>query len=108
MGFPAVKPATYEDLSELPENLLGEIIGGRLITHRRPAPKHTVAYSALGGEIWGTFDRGGSRPGGCWILDEPELHLAADILVATLAGSADVSQPPFEAFSSGLAGLWVG
>lgn len=48
MGLPTFKPATYEDLSNLPENLVGEIINGRLVTHPRPAPKHAPAYSALG------------------------------------------------------------
>ncbi len=86
MGVPAVKPATYEDLFGLPENVVGEIINGRLVTHPRPAPKHARAYSALGGEIWNPFDRGQNGPGGWWILDEPELHLASDILVPDLAG----------------------
>lgn len=86
MGLPAVKPATYEDLFDLPENLVGEIINGRLVTHPRPAPKHARAYSALGVEIGSPYDRGRNGPGGWWILDEPELHLAADILVPDLAG----------------------
>ena len=32
------KFATYEDLFDLPENLVGEIIHGQLITQPRPAP----------------------------------------------------------------------
>lgn len=86
MGHPAEKPATYEDLFELPEHLVGEIINGRLVTHPRPAPKHARAYSGLGGELFGPFDRGRSGPGGWWILDEPEIHLLGDILVPDLAG----------------------
>lgn len=86
MGLPAIKPATYEDLFDLPENLVGEIIAGRLITHPRPAPKHARAYSSLGVEIGNSFDRGRNGPGGWWILDEPELHLDRDILVPDLAG----------------------
>ena len=86
MGQPAAKPATYEDLFDLPEHVVGEIIGGRLISHPRPAPKHAIAYSALGFELGGPFDRGRGGPGGWWILDEPELHLGDDILVPDIAG----------------------
>lgn len=86
MAFPQTKPATYEDLFDLPENLVGEIVGGRLVTHPRPAPKHALAYSALGSELNNPFGRGRGGPGGWWILDEPELHLDADILVPDIAG----------------------
>src|SRR5690606_37538519 len=53
----------------------------------RPAPRHARARSALGFEL-GELDRpgGGDHPGGWWILDEPELHLGADVLVPDLAG----------------------
>lgn len=86
MGLPQPKPATYEDLFDLPPHLVGEIVGGRLITHPRPAPKHARAYSSLGAELVPPFDRGRNGPGGWWILDEPELHLEHDILVPDLAG----------------------
>ena len=42
MSQPAQRPATYQDLLVLPPHLVGEIIGGRLITHPRPAPKHAI------------------------------------------------------------------
>jgi Uma2 family endonuclease len=86
MAVPAVKPATYQDLFDLPPHVVGEIIAGRLITHPRPAPRHARAYSSLGVEVGGPFDRGKGGPGGWWILDEPELHIAGDILVPDLAG----------------------
>jgi Uma2 family endonuclease len=86
MGKPARRPATYEDLLNLPENLVGEIINGRLVAHPRPAPRHTRASSMLGAEIVGPFDKGRGGPGGWWILDEPELHLAEHVLVPDLAG----------------------
>ncbi|MGF1642186.1 MAG: Uma2 family endonuclease [Thiotrichales bacterium] len=86
MGQPAPKPATYEDLLDLPERIVGEIIAGRLVTHPRPAPRHALAYSAIGGAIFEPFGSGRGGPGGWWILDEPELHLDADILVPDLAG----------------------
>lgn len=86
MGLPAEKFATYEDLFDLPENLVGEIINGRVVTHPRPAPKHARAYSILGGRIIGPYDEGTDGPGGWWILDEPEIHLDGDILVPDIAG----------------------
>lgn len=86
MGLPGARPATYDDLFDLPEHIVGEIVAGRLITHPRPAPRHARVYSALGGEIWSPFDRGRNGPGGWWILDEPEVHMDADILVPDLAG----------------------
>lgn len=86
MGHPVAKPATYEDLFDLPENLVGEIINGRLVTHPRPAPRHARSYSSLGMQIGGPYDFGRGGPGGWWILDEPELHLGGHILVPDLAG----------------------
>ena len=66
--------------------MVGEILAGLLHTHPRPAPKHAIAYSALGGNLWNPFQYGKGGPGGWWIIDEPELHLRADILVQDLAG----------------------
>lgn len=81
----APRYATYEDLFDLPENVVGEIIAGELHTHPRLAPAHARASSALGIKVGSLFDQGGG-PGGWWILDEPELHLGSDILVPDLAG----------------------
>lgn len=86
MGHAAPRPASYEDLLDLPENMVGEIIGGQLITHPRPAPRHARASSLLGGELVGPFDKGSDGPGGWWILDEPEVHLGPNVLVPDLAG----------------------
>ena len=86
MSATARKFATYEDLFDLPEHLVGEIIHGQLITHPRPAPKHAVASSAIGDELVSPFQKGRGGPGGWWILDEPELHLGPHILVPDLAG----------------------
>ncbi len=86
MGHALVRPACYEDLLDLPERLVGEIIGGRLVTHPRPTPRHARAHTRLGAELDGPFDQGRGGPGGWWILDEPEIHIDADILVPDLAG----------------------
>ncbi len=82
----AERLARYEDLFDLPENMVGEIIDGQLHTHPRPAPGHARASSGLGSDLGQPFDRGRGGPGGWWILDEPELHLGADIFVPDLAG----------------------
>ena len=65
---------------------MAEIVGGQLRTHRRPGPAHARASSKLGGHLDRFFDEGDGGPGGFWILDQPELHLAADIVVPDLAG----------------------
>ena len=85
-ALPLEKPATYQDLFDLPPNLVGEIVHGMLHTHPRPAPKHARSSSMLGVDLGSGFDKGNSGPGGWWILDEPELHLDNDILVPDLAG----------------------
>jgi Uma2 family endonuclease len=86
MSEPAKRHATYEDLRAVPRNLVAEIIHGVLVTQPRPATLHARAASALGGELYGPFDRGRGGPGGWIILDEPELHLGGDVLVPDLAG----------------------
>ena len=86
MGEPAKRRATYEDLLAIPEHLVGEILDGVLVTQPRPASRHTLAASSLGGELHGPFHRGKGGPGGWIILDEPELHLQGDILVPDIAG----------------------
>jgi Uma2 family endonuclease len=82
----AYKPATYQDLFALPPNRVGEIVHGMLYSHPRPAPKHARSSSALGGNLFPSFDKGNGGPGGWWILFEPELHIGDDVLVPDLAG----------------------
>jgi Uma2 family endonuclease len=79
------RPATYEDLCALPENVIGEIVDGELFASPRLAPRYAMAMSALGGELR-PFVRGRSRPGGWVILDMPEWHQGEDVLVPDLAG----------------------
>ena len=86
--------ATYRDVLEAPPHLVAEIVAGTLHTHPRPAPRHARASSALGAKIGDPFDYGGG-PGGWWILDEPELHLADDILVPDIAGWRRERMPEF-------------
>lgn len=85
MRSPSRKPATYEDLKAVPEHMMAQIIDGDLIVMPRPAAGHAIVTSNLGADLNGPFGRGKGGPGGWLILDEPELHLAADILVPDLA-----------------------
>src|SRR5262245_54151782 len=84
----ALRNATYEDLLQVPDNLIAEILDGELITSPRPASAHALATGAIHREIGPFAHRpgGGVGPGGWWILFEPELHLGPDILVPDLAG----------------------
>jgi Uma2 family endonuclease len=81
------QPATYEDLVALPSYLVGEIVDGELIVSPRPGSLPAAAKSSLGADLQTTFGRsGGGRPGGWVILDEPELHVAGQVMVPDLAG----------------------
>jgi Uma2 family endonuclease len=80
------RPATYDDLLKVPDQFVAEILDGELYTSPRPSPRHADASSGLGGALRGPFDRGRGGPGGWRILFEPEIHLAADVVVPDLAG----------------------
>jgi len=86
MTKPLKKGATYADLVAVPENFIAEILGGELYASPRPVISHTRVASALGVLLGGPFQFGINGPGGWVILDEPELHLGADVLVPDLAG----------------------
>lgn len=79
-------PATYQDVLDAPEHMVAELIEGALHPHPRPAPRHARSSSSLGGKLMSPNDFGEGDPGGWWILDEPELHLGANVLVPDLAG----------------------
>jgi hypothetical protein len=97
---PVRGPARYEELIALPENQVGEIVGGVLYASPRPAVPHAVAGSSLGGTLIPPFHFGDGGPGGWWILDEPELHFGEDVLVPDLAGwrRERMPGPPASAF----------
>jgi Uma2 family endonuclease len=83
---PFDRPATYDDLVKLPDNLVAEILDGELHASPRPAPAHAITGSLLGVALGGPYTLGRGGPGGWLIIDEPELHLRADVLVPDLAG----------------------
>lgn len=76
----------YQELSNLPENVVGEILDGELIVSPRPSPKHASASSAIGGKLFDPYQSGKRGPGGWWILDEPEVHLKGHVFVPDIAG----------------------
>jgi len=86
----AKRGATYDNMEKVPDTMVAELIDGDLITSLRPASPHARAATALGSDLFGVFDGppGGAagKPGGWWILAEPELHLGSDVLVPDLAG----------------------
>jgi len=87
--------ATYEDLMQVPDHKVAEIVDGELFVSPRPASPHAFAASALGQDL-GPYSRQPEAPGfpgGWWILFEPELHFAADVLVPDLAGWRHARMP---------------
>jgi len=87
---------------------VAEIVGGELHASPRPAVPHAVAASVLGSLVLGPYQHGRGGPGGWWIIYEPELHLAADVLVPDLAGWRRSRLPsPGEAAFLSLAPDWV-
>jgi Uma2 family endonuclease len=79
--------ATYDDLLALPDNVIGELISGQLVTSPRPSGGHAWASSMLNGSLVPRFGFGDDDgPGGWAILFEPELHLGVDVFVPDLAG----------------------
>lgn len=83
---PAKKPATYEDLTQLTDRVVGEILDGELFATPRPAARHAHLAIRLSASLGGPFDEGRDGPGGWVILFEPELHLHDEIVVPDLAG----------------------
>jgi Uma2 family endonuclease len=85
MASVAPRRATCDALLALRRNVVGEIIRGELHARPRPGGPHAAVASLLGMVLGNPFHRGSGGPGGWIILDEPELHLGADILVPDLA-----------------------
>jgi Uma2 family endonuclease len=80
------KDASYSDLRAIPESFVAEILGGELYASPRPAFTHARVASALGVLLGAPFQFGIDGPGGWLLVDEPEVHLGADVLVPDLAG----------------------
>lgn len=78
--------ATYQDVLDAPEHQVAEILAGELHVSPRPGGLANRSGSALGGELFGPFDRGRGGPGGWILLFEPELHINDDVIVPDHAG----------------------
>jgi Uma2 family endonuclease len=67
-----------------------------------------VAGSALNVRIGGPYGHGLDGPGGWWILYEPELHFARDVVVPDLAGWRRTRMPTLpQTASSSVAPDWI-
>src|SRR5436309_910052 len=69
--------------------MVAELIDGELIATPRPATPHARVTSVLAVDLGAPFDRppgDPDGPGGWWLLFEPELHLARDVIVPDYAG----------------------
>jgi Uma2 family endonuclease len=105
---PFDRPATYEDLLRVPDNMVAEIVDDELHVSPRPALRHAHVTSSVGVLIGGPYHHARGGPGGWWILDEPELHLRRDVLVPDLAGWRRTRLPRLpDAAACSLAPDWV-
>ncbi len=75
MGEVLTKPVTYAELEAVPDHLVAEIVDGALVTHPRPAPRHSLTFMALANQLTGPFQFDEDGPGGWVFMAEPELHL---------------------------------
>jgi Uma2 family endonuclease len=97
VGEPRRK-ATYDDVLAAPEHQVAEILDGELFLSPRPASRHALASTSLGGQLFDPFHRppgDPARPGGWWIVFEPELHLGDDVVVPDVAGWRRGRMPRF-------------
>lgn len=70
----------------MPEDVIGEIVGGELVLTPRPGGPHAVVASDLGALLGAAFRFGIGGPGGWILLDEPRIRFGEDIRVPDLAG----------------------
>lgn len=83
------RPATYEDLLRLEEDVRAEVLAGVVCMSPAPLPEHARVQRALGSYIGGPFDDddGHGGPGGWWIYPEVDIALGDhDIVRPDLTG----------------------
>jgi Uma2 family endonuclease len=86
MSEAASRRATYQDVLDAPGHQVAELFDGQLHLQPRPSARHARSATTIAGQLEGPFNRGQAGPGGWIILHEPELHLAAEIVVPDVAG----------------------
>lgn len=109
MNRPVKTGATYDDLVDLPENVVGELIGGELWVTPRPRVRHGFLQFRLARDLDDRLPASSRRPDGWWFLPEPELHLDETVVVPDLAGWRVARMPaldPSAAFVT-LAPDWI-
>lgn len=111
MGPPArIRQATYDDVLRAPPHLVAEILGGELVLSPRPTGEHGRTETGLAADLLPRFGRrrGGSGPGGWWIVAEIELHFGTQVVVPDLSGwrRERMVHPPTGAFQT-LAPDWL-
>lgn len=80
------RPATWDDLEQVPEDQIGEIVGGEIVVTPRPNEPHAWAASDLGILLGAPFRLGLGGPGGWIFHHEPRIRFSGDIRVPDLAG----------------------
>jgi len=80
------RSATFMDLEQVPEGLIGEILEGDLWVSPHPASRHSHTLVTLTTELVPPFQHGNGGPGGWHLLSEMEVFLGGDVLVPDLAG----------------------
>ena len=106
----AKKRYTYEDLRDIPDGTRAEILGGELIVSPHPTGAHNWASYRLsvGLDPFVGPPAGASRPGGWWVMVEPELHLGDDVLIPDLAAWRYGRVPgPYDGAFTTVAPDWV-
>jgi Uma2 family endonuclease len=107
MGATARRLATYDDLLAAPPHTIAQLVEGELHVQPRPAGPHSAVTSGLGFDLGNPFQRGRGGPGGWIIIDEPELHLASNVLVPDLAAWRAERPPELEAAYFTVPPVWV-
>ncbi len=86
MSDPVKRGATYDDLVDLPDNVVGEIIGGDLYASPRPRFGHARLQLLVSRQL-PEPGNGGPVVGEAWVFaGGPELHLGRDVVVPDIAG----------------------
>jgi Uma2 family endonuclease len=82
----AERPATYEDLLKVPDNLIAELIDGELFTSPRPPSRYMRAASRLYRQVGNAFDADEVGATNWWITFADQINLEPDVFVPDVAG----------------------